>query len=116
MSFTQSQINLANSTNLVVFLSARGEEFTRSGDEYRWKEHDSVTIKNNKWYQHSQSRGGKAVDFLMEFYGFSFTRAVEELINEKGAYPMSNDNYKKIDLPQVSRNLFFLRNAKQVKI
>ena len=108
MPFSQSQIEQANQTNLVVFLSARGEEFTRSGDEYRWKEHDSVTIKNNKWYQHSQSRGGKAVDFLMEFYGFSFTRAVEELINEKGVYPMSNDNYKEIDLPQVSQKKEFV--------
>ena len=39
----------------------------------------------NKWYRHSQSKGGGPVDFVMEFFGKSFTEAVEFLTGEKGA-------------------------------
>ena len=31
---------------------------TRAGNEYRWKRHDSLTVRGNKWYRHSQSKGG----------------------------------------------------------
>ena len=46
MNYTQSQIDLANETNLVSFLSAQGEEVFKSGREYRWKAHDSVRINH----------------------------------------------------------------------
>ena len=36
---------------------------------------------------HSQSKGGGPVDFVMEFFGKSFTEAVELLTGEKGAAP-----------------------------
>ena len=39
------------------------------------------------WYRHSQSKGGGPVDFVMEFFGKSFTEAVELLTGEKGAAP-----------------------------
>ena len=58
---------------------------TRAGQEYRWKRHDSLTVRGNKWYRHSQSKGGGPVDFVMEFFGKSFTEAVELLTGEKGA-------------------------------
>ena len=58
-----------------------------SGQEYRWKRHDSLTVRGNKWYRHSQSKGGGPVDFVMEFFGKSFTEAVELLTGEKGAAP-----------------------------
>lgn len=35
MSFTQVQIERANETDLVAFLSAQGEELIKSGREYR---------------------------------------------------------------------------------
>src|SRR5699024_3980402 len=41
----------------------------------------------NKWYRHSQSKGGGPVDFVMEVFGKSFTEAVELLTGEKGATP-----------------------------
>ena len=87
MYYTQEQIDRANQADLVSFLQGLGEQLTRAGQEYRWKRHDSLTIRGNKWYRHSQSKGGGPVDFVMEFFGKSFTEAVELLTGEKGAAP-----------------------------
>ena len=85
MYYTQEQIDRANQADLVSFLHGQGEQLTRAGNEYRWKRHDSMTIRGNKWYRHSQSKGGGPVDFVMEFFGKSFTEAVELLTGEQGA-------------------------------
>ena len=87
MYYTQEQIDRANQADLVSFLQGRGEQLTRAGQEYRWKRHDSLTVRGNNWYRHSQSKGGAPIDFVMEFYGKSFTEAVEMLTGEKGAAP-----------------------------
>ena len=87
MYYTQEQINRANQADLVSFLQSQGEQLTRAGNEYRWKRHDSLTVRGNKWYRHSQSKGGGPIDFVMEFFGKSFTEAVELLTGEKGAVP-----------------------------
>ena len=87
MYYTQEQIDRANQADLVSFLQSQGEQLTRAGNEYRWKRHDSLTVRGNKWYWHSQSKGGGPVDFVMEFFGKSFTEAVEMLTGEKGAAP-----------------------------
>lgn len=84
MHYTQEQIDRANETNLEAFMRSQGEELTRSGNEFRWKKHDSLTVKGNKWFRHSESKGGYPIDFVMEFYGKSFPEAVEMLINEPG--------------------------------
>ena len=69
---------------LEKFLRAQGETLVRSGKEYRWKAHDSLTVCGNKWFRHSQSKGGFPVDFVMEFYGKSFPEAVQMLTGEPG--------------------------------
>ena len=84
MTYTQAQIDRANAANLEDFLRAQGETLVRSGKEYRWKTHDSLTVCGNKWFRHSQSRGGLPVDFVMEFYGKSFPEAVQMLTGEPG--------------------------------
>ena len=84
MTYTQAQIDRANAANLEVFLRAQGETLVRSGKEYRWKAHDSLTVCGNKWFRHSQSKGGFPVDFVMEFYGKSFPEAVQMLTEEPG--------------------------------
>ena len=84
MTYTQAQIDRANAANLEVFLRAQGETLVRSGKEYRWKAHDSLTVCGNKWFRHSQSKGGFPVDFVMEFYGKSFLEAVQMLTGEPG--------------------------------
>ena len=70
--------------DLEKFLRAQGETLVRSGKEYRWKAHDSLTVCGNKWFRHSQSKGGLPVDFVMEFYGKSFPEAVQVLTGEPG--------------------------------
>ena len=84
MTHTQAQIDKANAVDLEKFLRAQGETLVRSGKEYRWKAHDSLTVCGNKWFRHSQSKGGFPVDFVMEFYGKSFPEAVQMLTGEPG--------------------------------
>ena len=87
MTYTKEQIDRANQSDLVSFLQAQGEQLERAGQEYRWKRHDSLTVRENRWYRHSQSKGGGPIDFVMEFYGKSFLEAVEMLIGERGEAP-----------------------------
>ena len=42
MYYSQEQIDRANAVNLEEFLRRKGEVLTRSGNESRWKAHDSV--------------------------------------------------------------------------
>lgn len=85
MTYTQEQIDRANQVNLEQFLRSQGETLIKSGHEYRWKSHDSLTVKANKWFRHSQSKGGYPIDFVMEFYGKTFPEAVQMLLNESPA-------------------------------
>ena len=84
MQYTEEQIIRANQTDIVSFLSAQGEQLGKSGKEYRWKKHDSVTVSGNRWYRHSQNKGGYPVDFVMEFYNATFPEAVKMLTGEEG--------------------------------
>ena len=84
MQYTEEQIARANQTDLVSFLNAQGEQLVKSGREYRWKKHDSVTVSGNRWYRHSQNKGGYPVDFVMEFYHATFPEVVKMLIDEEG--------------------------------
>ena len=84
MTYTQAQIDKANAVDLEKFLRTQGETLVHSGKEYRWKAHDSLTVCGNKWFRHSQSKGGLPVDFVMEFYGKSFPEAVQMLTEEPG--------------------------------
>lgn len=56
MYYIQEQIDQANQADLVLFLQSQGKQLTRAGQEYRWTRHDSLTVRGNKWYRHSQSR------------------------------------------------------------
>ncbi len=85
MSYTQEQIDRANQVDLKEFLCSHGEQVIKSGNEYRWKRHDSLTIQGNKWFRHSQSKGGYPVEFVMEFFGKTFSEAMLMLIGEAPA-------------------------------
>ena len=91
MTYTQAQIDKANAVDLEKFLRAQGETLVRSGKECRWKAHDSLTVCGNKWFRHSQSKGGFPVDFVMEFYGKSFPEAVQMLTGEPGEVQPETD-------------------------
>ncbi|MGN8968282.1 AAA family ATPase [Intestinimonas sp. HCP28S3_D6] len=85
MGYTKEQIDRANQVNLEQFLRSQGEQVIKSGNEYRWKRHDSLTVKENKWFRHSQSKGGYPVEFVMEFFSRTFPEAVQMLIGEAPA-------------------------------
>lgn len=91
-SYTQQQIDKANTVSLPEFLMSQGEQLEKSGQEYRWKKHDSMTIRENKWFRHSRSKGGYPIDFVMEFMGKTFPEAVKMLIGEDPPYASDNSN------------------------
>lgn len=74
--FTEEQKQRANSVDLVDFLQRQGEQLIRSGREWRWKRHDSVTVRGSQWFRHSRKEGGHAIDFVQHFFDLSFPDAV----------------------------------------
>ena len=90
--YTKEQIEKANSVNLEVYLGMRGEKLKRVGSEYiliyrdSTGEHDSISIRGNRWYDHKNMVGGYTIKFLQEFYGLNFREAVRELLD--GETPM----------------------------
>ena len=93
MQYTQAQIDRANAVSLEDFLRTQGETLIKSGREYRWKEHDSLTVRGNKWFRHSQSKGGYPIDFVMEFYSYTISLAKNREIAEEIA---QNTFYKAV--------------------
>ena len=45
---TQDQIDRANQASLASFPQSQGGQLTRTGQEYRWKRHDSLTVRGSK--------------------------------------------------------------------
>ena len=99
--FTSTQLDQAKRTNLEHLLRSRGEKLERSGAEYRWVyrdgagEHDSITIQDNRWFDHRRLIGGDAIGFLQEFDGLSFRGAVARLLGLK-----HTDRERSLVLPQ----------------
>lgn len=106
--FTDEQKYRANAVDLVNFLQMQGEQLMRSGREWRWKRHDSVTVKGNRWFRHSSRQGGLAIDFVQEFYGLPFPDAVSLLLGgEQGAAFKQSDK----KAPEPERKEFLLPEA-----
>ncbi|MBR0411723.1 MAG: AAA family ATPase [Eubacterium sp.] len=82
MHYSEEQIKKAKSVDLSEFLRSRGEQLIKSGREYRWAVHDSLTVRENRWFQHSRGVGGGPIDFVMEFYGLTFPEAMKMLTGE----------------------------------
>ncbi|EGD45808.1 hypothetical protein Cpap_0175 [Ruminiclostridium papyrosolvens DSM 2782] len=83
--FTEEQKQRANSVELEDFLERRGEQLIRSGREKRLKSDHSITVRGNRWFDHSTEKGGLAIDFVQKFYGLPFQEAVVLLLGgEKG--------------------------------
>ena len=68
MQYTQAQIDRANAVSLEDFLRTQGETLIKSGREYRWKEHDSLTVRGNKWFRHiiSSEPGADMLEHLVQ--------------------------------------------------
>ena len=85
--YTQEQIDKANQTNLEEFLQQKGEHLRKTGSEsvliYKDStgEHDSISIRRNRWYDHKNMQGGYPLKFMQEFYGMNFRTAMKELLH-----------------------------------
>jgi len=81
--YTDEQKEQANAVYIADILRREGEEIEKSGNEWRWKRHRSVTFRENCWYRHSQQVGSHAIDFMQEFFGMTYPEAVAYLLGEK---------------------------------
>ncbi len=79
--FTEEQKERANAVSIADILQREHEEVERSGNEWRWKRHRSVTFRGNSWYRHSKQAGSHAIDFMQEFFGMTYPEAVTYLLD-----------------------------------
>ena len=54
--FTEEQKERANAVQIADILRREHEEVERSGNEWRWKRHRSVTFRGSSWYRHTADR------------------------------------------------------------
>ena len=73
----------AQNTDLVSLLRAQGERPIRSGREHRTPNDPSVTIRGNKWFDHSKREGGYAISFVQRYYRLPYPEAVLLLLGRK---------------------------------
>ncbi|WP_313232609.1 DUF3991 and toprim domain-containing protein [Tissierella praeacuta] len=99
--FTEEQKQRANEIDLVNFLEMQGEKLLRSGREKRLDSDRSITVRGNRWYDHSNGEGGLAIDFVQYFYGMSFPDAVTFLLGGGygETYKRAEDNKKEYRKP-----------------
>ncbi len=81
--YTDRQIEAANNIDLAAYLEARGYAMKREGSQMRLVEHESLYIRENKWYWFSQRKGGKTLSFLTEYEGIPFVEAMKILTGEE---------------------------------
>lgn len=88
--YSNEQIALANSVNLVDFLKMQGEKLIKSGKDMRWERNHSVTLRDNRYYKWKEGEGGYPIQFLKEFYNFEFKQAMEVLLSSVGDVELVN--------------------------
>ena len=81
--FTPEEKARAQSTDLVSLLRAQGERPVRSGREFRTPNDPSITVRGNKWFDHSKREGGYAVSFAQRYYRLPYQEAVLLLLGRK---------------------------------
>ena len=78
----QELIKQARQTNLVAYLTAKGENLKRIGKNFMLENHSSLYIKDNMFIWYSHNTKGNSIDFLMCYYNLTFQQAVEELTSK----------------------------------
>ena len=78
--FTDEQKERANSVDLVDFLQRQGEKLLPSGRDKRLARDHSITVRGNRWYDHSAQEGSYAIDLVKRLYNLSFPEAVSLLL------------------------------------
>ena len=78
--FTDEQKERANSVDLVDFLQRQGEKLLPSGRDKRLASDHSITVRGNRWYDHSAEQGSYAIDLVKRLYNLPFPEAVSLLL------------------------------------
>lgn len=81
--FTPEEKARAQNTDLVSLLRAQGERPVRSGREFRTPNDPSITVRGNKWFDHSARVGGYAVSFVQRYYRLPYPEAVLLLLGRQ---------------------------------
>lgn len=82
--FTEEERYQAKHASIKNYLESIGEKVLKSGSEYMWEKHDSVKFRGHVFYRHSNpEQKGDAIQFLMEFFNFSYQDAVITLLDGK---------------------------------
>ena len=103
---TPEQIEKAKQIDLLTYLQTyEPNNLQKIGTStYCTKDHDSLKISNGLWHWFSQNIGGKnALDYLIKVRGFSFTQAVEQLVDSDTVlpiYPVKGALPKSLDIPR----------------
>nr|WP_312577796.1 DUF3991 and TOPRIM domain-containing protein [Sedimentibacter sp.] len=86
---TEEQIARAKQVDILDYLLANEpNNLKKSGNEYRLRDHDSLTVSNGKWHWHSRGFGGTtALNYLVKVRGMEFTEAVQVLAYDARAGP-----------------------------
>ena len=102
---TKEQIAKAREIPAIDYvLKHESNNVKRIGKDYRFLDHESLSIGNNGWYWHSRGIGGfSALSYLTEVRGVEFVEAVCMLINEK-PYDCSGGSKTDITLEKDSQN------------
>ena len=82
--YSKEDIQKVKKLDLYTYLkNYNPDELVRfSRNTFVTREHDSLKISNGLWYWFSQNIGGRtALEYLIKVKGFSFTGAVEHLLN-----------------------------------
>ena len=83
---SQDELASARQMDLLTYLQLYdpGNLVRISGQNYCTREHDSLKISNGKWYWFSRGIGGaSALDYLIKVQGYSFPKAVYEILGKQ---------------------------------
>ena len=92
--YSKEDIRKVKEIDLYTYLkNYNPDELVRfSRNTFVTREHDSLKISNGLWYWFSQNIGGRtALEYLIKVKSFSFTGAVEHLLNCLEVVPISKD-------------------------
>ena len=94
--YTDEQIQRAAKTDLVDFLRRNGQQVKRVGSEYEWMDgNETVSIKNNLWFNQYERIGGTIISFVEKYFGLSFQDAIQFILNEEGSEEFKPTTHKK---------------------
>ena len=93
--FTEEQKRRANDTDLEQFLPRHGYPLKPSGKEWRLIADPSITVYQNKWFDHSTQKGGNPISLIQFLFSMSWANAVTLLTGERGTAFETKPNQRK---------------------